>query len=216
MRNYTELDQFLPYVLRDCPNVPRDVALMDIREAAIEFCIRTRYWREEIVPQQTVPSTAVTEYEIFTQAPDSRPVAVFSLQADGVPLSPMTEDELDRNHSNWRMAIGMPTGFVVPVPEWVRPFPIAANKVVTLTGKVAVAPTRTGNYVPSAIFDNYAGTIASMAKARLMKIPGKPWTNLEVAAFELEMSHQALDVAISETSRNFATAPKRRVKPVWF
>jgi len=216
MREYVLLETLLPKVLRDCPNVPRDVALHDIRQAAIKFCSKTRMWREDLVPQQTVADATVTEYEIFTLAPGSRPVAILSIQADGIPLEPKTEDELDRGESNWRAIEGMPSKFTAPSASWIRPIPIASSKVVTITGKVAVAPQQDGLYLLDDIAEIYGEAIASIAKGTLMMIPGKPWTNSELAVFHIGLGESAMSEATAHASRNFSAAPKRRVKPVWY
>lgn len=216
MLEYVNLDQLLPMVLRDCPNVPRAVALFEIRQATIKFCRESRCWREDIVPFNTDPNVAITQYEFFTQAPESRPVYVLSLQADGKNLEPRTEDELDRTDNNWRARAGQPSGFIAVSPAWVRPFPIASSQSVRITGKAVVAPEAAGNFVLKDVFDDYAPSIASLAKGSLMKMPGKPWSNEKLSVFETSIGESAISGAKAQASRNFSAAPKRRVKAHYF
>lgn len=215
MRTYVLLTELLPLVLRDCPNVPRGVALHEIRTAAIRFCIATRFWREDIVPQTTLVDITVTEYELFCLAPETRPVATLSLQADGRPLQPMAEDELDRTESSWRIKEGNPTQFISPSAAWVRPIPITTSTAVVLTGKIAVAPTQDGNYLLDDLYEIHGNAIASLAKSALLLMPGKPWSNPELAVYFAQIGDTAMSVATSDASRNFSAAPKRRVKPCW-
>lgn len=216
MRTYVLIKELLPLVFRDCPHVPQQVALHELRQAAIRFCTKTRFWREDVVPLQTLTSTATTEYEVFCLAPDTRPVATISLQADGRPLEPRTEDELDRNESNWRAKEGQPTQFVSPSAAWVRPIPISTSKAVTLTGKIAVAPTQDGQYLLDDLYQSHGESIAAMAKNTLMLMPGKPWSNPDMAVYFGRLGDDAMSDALATASRNFSAAPKRRVKPHWF
>lgn len=212
VREYVTLDQLLPLVLPDCPNVPRGLAMSHIRKAAIRFCIDSRFWREEIVAINTVASQP--EYEVFCQAPEARVVVVLSLQVDGRPVTPRIEEEMDREVPRWRTATGRPAQFITPSESWVRltPIPIEAH---ALTGRAVMAPTATGNYLLKDLFNNHADTLASLAKATLLKMPDKPWSNPAMADYEERAGRSGIDTAKSQASRNFAAAPKRRTKPVW-
>lgn len=211
-REYVTLDQLLPLVLPDCPNVPRGLALSHIRKAAIRFCIESRYWREELVQISTVPDQP--EYEVFCQAPEARVVFVLSLQVAGEPMTARTEEELDREAPRWRVATGRPGQFITPAESWIRltPLPIEA---LALTGRAVLAPTATGNYLLKDLFNNHADAIASLAKATLLKMPEKPWSNPNMANYEEGLGLRGIDTAKSQAARNFAAAPKRRTKPVW-
>lgn len=211
-REYVTLDQLLPLVLPDCPNVPRGLALSHIRKAAILFCIESRFWREEIVPINTVPNQP--EYELFCQAPEARVVFVLSLQAGGQPLDARTEEDLDREVPRWRTVTGGPGEFVTPAESWIRLTPIPID-VHVLTGRAVMAPTATGNYLLKDLFNNHSDTIASLAKATLLKMPDKPWTNPNMAAYEADLGQVGIDRAKSQAARNYAAAPRRRNKPVW-
>lgn len=216
MREYVLIESLLPLVFRDCPSVPREVALHELREAAIEFCTKTRYWREEIAPIQTSTDADVFEYEVNCLAPDTRPVATLTLLADGEALDPRFEDDLDKNQRDWRAAEGRPRFFTAPGAAWVRPVPAPRNDVMTLTGTVAVAPTRDGRYLLSDITDAHSNTLASMAKAKLLMIPGKPWTNPELAIFNATIAERAMKSAATDAAARFSSRPSRRTRPVFF
>lgn len=210
MQTYTTLDNFLPLVMRDCPNVPRDVAIHEIREATIEFCRETRCWREDLALKNTAGNTTTKEYEMTVSAnSESRITAFLSIRAANQPLSAMQEDELDRREPSWRtMTATVPTAFVPTGSAYIRPYPTPST-VVALEGKAAVTPTRTGTKISTDVFNDYAPAIASLAKARLMKMPGKPWTNPDMAAYEQQMADQAIDRTSSAYSRNFSTQARR-------
>lgn len=216
MRTYRLIEDLLPMVLRDCPQVPREVVMHELRTACIAFCRKTRYWREDIVPVMTQMDATIQEYEVFSLAPECVPIATLSLQADGRPLEPVSEDELDRSESNWRTKEGRPSQFISTSAAWVRPIPIATTAVVKLTGKIAVAPARDGNYIIDDLFESYGDAISSLAKNSLMLMPGKPWTNAEMAVYHLQVADFASSEATATASRNFSAAPKRRCKALWY
>lgn len=215
-RSYIKIENLLPDLLRDCPGVPRAVALHELRMAAIQFCIETRFWRENIVPIQTQMNIEVTEYEVFCLAPETQVVSMITLQADGRPLEAHTEDNLDRNETGWRSLTGVPKRFIAPSAAWIRPFPIAVDAVVTLTGKIAVAPTPTGNFLLDDLYNLHGSDIASLAKSRLMLMPNKPWSNENLAIYYGGMASRGQVKATTTASKNFSAAPQRGTKANWF
>lgn len=216
MREYVLIEELLPLVFRDCPSVPREVALHELREAAIAFCTRTRYWREDLSPIQTSTDTDVFEYEVNCLAPDTRPVATMTLLADGKSLEARFEDDLDTSVRDWRTATGLPRFFTAPGSAWVRPVPAPRDSVMTLTGKIAVAPTRDGRFLLSDIVDAHSSTLAAMAKSTLMMMPGKPWTNPELSVFNAEIAERAMKSAATDAAARFSSRPSRRTRPVFF
>lgn len=216
MRSYVLMEGLLPLVLRDCQSVPRGVALHEIREAAIIFCTKTRYWREDIVPVVTTADPEVTEYEIFCLAPGSRPVATLRLQVNGEPITAVSEYELDNRVPRWREETGIPRQFCPVSAAWIRLVPQPVENTYTLTGKIAVAPTKDGKYLLSDIVENHSETLAGLAKSRLMMIPNKPWSNPEQAVYHANLAESAMNTAGFDAVQNFGKRPNRRVTARFF
>lgn len=164
------LPEVLPYV-HDCPQI---VALIAIRNAAIEFCERTGYWQVDLAAIDVVAD--IGTYTMVTPT-DTRIVEELGVWYSSILLPPKSNDELTRLYRgmDWRVLVGAPAFYTSSMAAELRlvPAPVAA-----LTGGISIratlAPTRAAAGVDSMIYEKQLDTIARGARARLLSMPGQP------------------------------------------
>lgn len=166
-------DEFLPEVTPFVDNVPEFVASNAVRNACIEFCEKTRYWQQELLPFNSV--VGQPNYAIATPG-DTIFVDAMETWCDGNLLIPKAPEELTRifRTMDWRSQPGNPIYIsriiqsevlLVPVPQMVN----------IITMRIALAPSRASTTVNSEIFQHYAEYIAFGARARLYDTPNQPY-----------------------------------------
>jgi hypothetical protein len=165
----------------DVPDCPEPLALNAIRNAAIDFCTQTLWLQEDYgvvaVTAATLPFTLVP--------PAGLSVAQIMVGVmNGIPLVSTTIDELDSRVLGWRDARQQPRAYFQPAPGVIDFYPRpAGTDSHDVFLRVAYAPTRTSTSVTDRLYDDYVEDIAAGAIARLMAIPGRPWTNAEAGKY---------------------------------
>lgn len=130
-------------------------------------------------------------------------------------LEPISPDDLDTEfgttdfgQSLWRTDVRLPTrwyfaddntvGLVMP--------PDAGGN---LRIEVALKPTRVSTSFPAVIFERYIEVVAHGAKARLLRIPKKPYTDFKLALWYNQEFDAAVGEAMISTARGETRAPLR-------
>lgn len=194
----TAIASFRQKVLREvtgCPNFLIDEVVID---TLIEFCEDTSYWQEDLA-DHTIIKTIHT-YSIIAPT-DALIVNITSVQDDGTPVNPKTEDQLDREwprfssqslfyshgsqtSSPWRTIVAdTATYYYLPDIEHIRLVGIpTTNKVNKLTIRASLKPTYGATVVGDVLFNEFYEDIAYGAKARLFEMADKDWANPGKAA----------------------------------
>jgi len=200
-----ELTEFLPYVLPFAAACPEPTAEKYIREAAIEFCQRTRVWRE-------IDSFPVTGHELETACapPHSELFEIERAWLDGVALTPVSMGEvafmLDEHGG------GQPAYITQSTPNSIRVLPRGPGK---LRISMFLKPSLDAEVLPSFLFDQYAKVIGEGALAQICLLPNQPFTSPDYAMMFAGRFNAACD-------RNFAVNLKGqqrgrvRTKPSFF
>jgi hypothetical protein len=179
-------DQFFPEVLpyvRDCPEF---VAINAIRNACIEFCDKSLYWREVLNP-----ITLVVGQSTYPLDPVSNGATVAQIVSASIGISSLmsgNEEKLSQTiGADWRSRIGPVAYFVqddldnvvlAQVPDGSQSDPL----IIT----AAIRPERTATKVDKELFDRYAEIIGFGARARLHDTPGQPYSD-DTAAKKFRM-----------------------------
>lgn len=187
----TPFTDFLSYVLPSAPSVPEPLAIQALRNAAIEFCERTRSWRYVVELSLTGD-----EYELMPVPAQS---SLFEIEAAwfrtandnlwGDKLARVSFADIDPNLLP--VAGDTPTG---APPEYISQkdrdtviiFPIAHG---TLRISMFLTPSQTAEDTEDFLFEKYAKQIADGALASILMTPGQPYTNAELGAIK----HQLFD-----------------------
>lgn len=178
----TAFEDFLPEVNTLCPTVGEAVAVNAIRNAAIEFCVRTHIWREDLDPTTIIEG----EPHYFLDMPEGarmvQPIHAFVEQQHVYFRSP---EELRRvfGWTNWREATGEPIFITRDVQDdCVRLVPIPqSTKPGALRVYAALAPTREATGVPCWLHERYLEHIARGAAARIYAQPGQSYSSAQLA-----------------------------------
>lgn len=206
------LDRFLPMVLPHCRGVPEVLATRNLRLAAIEFCERTRCWRQTSTIPITVDGQGIA-------APSYAAIHVIERATweDGTDLTPVQFDSVDERDE--AEATGQPPDRITQATyNTVRVLPFATGdltlslflKPVNGEQFAAGAPPRDAlDVIPDFLWTMHAEAIASGATGRLMLQPNKPWTAPEIGMAHLQRFETAMDRHFAASLRGQHRAPPR-------
>lgn len=168
-----KFEDMLNDVLPDVPGCTNELAINALRNAAIELYTKSWIYTQACDPQQTVIGVADYDLDIFT---NYKNIGIVSAQIDDAKLIPIGVTSLNRSNLRWQDDTGTPTNYLAYDYMSVRLYPIP-DKVATLHTTVALTPTKTATGIEDFIYDLYSEQLAAGAKARLMLIPNKPYTD---------------------------------------
>lgn len=198
-----DLDAFLPGILPFAPGCATPTAHFGIRQAAIEFCERTRLWRSEdefdvtLEGCEAVMSPGGSEILEFEKA-------LFNDQ----PLIPKTTAWLDANENGWRSGTqtGRPRYITQTAPDTVTLVPKEAGR---LKMYLWLKPAQDCTELPDFLAGNYRETIAFGALSRILIIPNQSFTNVEMAGAFSQMFENRLGGQSTKGSIGQQRAPLR-------
>lgn len=211
------LDVFLPLVMPYVMGAPEIIVERHIRMAIIEFCERTRCWRQILDLPVThqgrciipMPYATVHEFE-FAEWTDG--------SSGAAPLCPTQFSDVDGS-------IEIDTG---GPPQWItqtEPGTLMLFPPVS-TGKVRVsaflkprseerfslkdgAAKDAFNVAPRFIFDQFSDIIASGAISRILRLPKQSFTDPKMSAFYLARFEAGMDRNFSANVTGQQRAPRR-------
>jgi hypothetical protein len=194
---YTDLfDEVMP----ELPGAQVPMVTNAIRNSVIAFCNGSDIWRQWLDPIDVVAGN--NTYDIATDAGTDL-VTLLSVKFDAHTLSPRNEDALNHWHSRWRTELRRPQHYMM---QDQNSFIVACVPPDNLPGglllSVSLQPARTSTSFPAWIYGQYWEGITAGAKARMMKMPEKPWSNPQAAAmyqasFDAETATARTDAARS-------------------
>ena len=206
-----KIEDFLPFVLPFCRGASDLAAMVEIRNAAIDFCARTKCWQERL------PAVGVRagKREISLQLGDGQQVVeIMDVFYRGVPLTPADEDAL-RSAGVRPDDTGTPQFYAAPRFDEIELTPIPnATLSSALQVRVAIAPTHEATEVADPLFTRFARDIGNGAVARL-HMYDEDWCDRAKAAvhsglYEVEVARMTTKVAKSNVRAH------RSVKAHWF
>ena len=197
---------FLLYILPGVSGCPDFTAERAIRDACIEFCIKTDLWIAEPDQLQVVPN--VTEYDLSAPS-GAEPNHILSLSRVGVSLEPMRyRDAFMMNASTTSSA---PTyyGQRDNTSLLIGPKPTASERLDLL---ISLKPSSTSSSLPDTIGQENRETIAAGALYRLQMLPGQPWSNGGAAGTNKSIFDRGIVSAMRQSHYGFSGA-NLTVKP---
>jgi hypothetical protein len=174
----TNWEKFYPYVQPYVPGCPEVVIDTHVQEAAEEFCARSEVWRADLETIKIVGGTA--DYEL--DAPTGALIEnVLLLRVEGRPLTQVHDGNFTPTVLPTGAPVtGRPSMFSILGDTSVRLYPTPDVKY-NMEGLVVLKPSLRSSGVEDFIFNTHGRSIAIGAVARLAGIPGKEWTNPDVA-----------------------------------
>jgi hypothetical protein len=208
-----KVKDFTPYVLPDVMGCPAPLLRQAIVAAAQEFCRDTLSWSEL---QEAIPLVdGVPEYEL--DIPSQAMVASVRAVWCGVRrLRPVSMDGISTVLPNWQTATGSePVLFnMAQTRGTLRVFPSPANTTgQALAVLTAFQPTMRATSLPDFLGDMHMEVIASGAKARLMAMSGKAWSNPNLAGvhkglFTIGMDDARISEEHGRVAGSISVAPR--------
>jgi hypothetical protein len=170
-----EFDLILPHIMANAPGCAVPMAERYIREAAIEFCTRTKLWRYEDDFDVTG-----TDAEAIMAPYGACVLDIERALFDGQPLEPKTTAWLDENALGWRTGdlTGTPRYLTQTEPNTIRLVPAGAGHVHLYLWLV---PSQEAEDLPDFIVDQHTLTIAHGALGNILAIPNQAFTDREMA-----------------------------------
>ena len=203
-------ETIFPEITTYAPNCPEPTVLEAVRDACYEFCTFTLFVTEEIDPISLIPN--VNSYQIDCPRGGYEIIQVAGdLFIGGRALPAIDPAKLDRKYAalNWRTLTGdMPECFaqfkrdeitLVPVPS--------STPVEVLTGRVALAPTRTSTRVDASLLSLYRTELAAGALRKICSIPDQPFSNPDMALFYGRVFSAAKGAGAARVRNSFNSAP---------
>jgi hypothetical protein len=190
----TAWESFFRHVQPHLPGCPEVVIENHLRDAAIDFCERSEVWRYSTAEEFTV--AGVSDY--FVGTPSGAILEnVVSLHVDGFLVA--QSSELYARH-NPTVPQGSPRSFSLFEDRQVRFFP-TPDKAYPFAATVVLKPKLSASGVENFIFETHGKTIACGAIASLAVIPGKEWTNPELASYYQNKFLRSVDDAKGRDTR---------------
>jgi hypothetical protein len=169
------LDAFAASIKVYAPGCADPTMYFGIRQAAIEFCERTRLWRFDDEFQVSFDDAEGISAPYGAEIHEMEAVSF-----NGQPLEPKTTSWLDEHMRGWRTAgqvTGVPNYFTQTEPDTIRLVPFMAG---TLGLHLWLKPTQDADQLPDWMVDQHRETIAHGALARILLIPNQSFTNPEM------------------------------------
>jgi hypothetical protein len=204
--------EFLPWVLPDVKDCPPVIARSSVRDAAIEFCERSRAYRLKLDPIDVDANEPVIELEVPTETRILLPVRVVY---NGKPIDPVIPKGLDVTNPGWDSTIGDVFGYTMEDQSSIRLVLTPACSIVDgLNVELALKPSRAATAIDEEVFEKYVDEIASGAKWKLMSMADKQWTNATKAKEHKDRFDMACGDANVFAERGMTDAPMR-TRPIY-
>lgn len=187
-------EKLFPHVQPHLPGCPEVVMREHIRDATIDFCERSEVWTYKGEPFQT--QAGVSDYFVDVRS-GSLLENLVSVRVDGF-LVPRVSELYPRSAAV--EPNGTPNRYAMFEDQQVRFFP-TPDKVYEVRTLAVLKPSLTARGMESFIFETHGRTIACGAIASLAKIPGKEWTDFELATYHEQKFFRGADDAKGRDTR---------------
>jgi hypothetical protein len=200
------LTDFLPEVMQYVPDVPEFVAINSLRNAAIEFCEKTR-----VLQLSLAPITLQNDKANYTMQvpPGIKFVDLVDAYIDDRLIIPKSSEELSRIYraTDWRLLKGS-TAYVTrvtyPEIQLVPYLETVSGEVLRI--RASVAPTRDATEVPETLYEEFVEQISYGARGRLYGTPKQSYTDKTLAREYLMMFRSAIGEAKTRVNRGLTRA----------
>lgn len=197
---------YIPSIHIHVAHCPQPVMLDKLREAAKAFCTDSKIWQETLDGVYVSTSERAIEVE---HPEGTRVIAPLDCYFGTDPLVATTPHKLAQHYSeNWREESGQPKYITMDSPDIIRLCPHPETDG-TLTPRAVLAPTLDSTEGPGWLYEDYRDALVHGALARLMVLPGNPWTNPQLAEYHGERFKFHVGQAFARQSRGFVSAPLR-------
>ncbi len=165
-------DQFFPALMVDLPGCPQPVVTHALKRAAQDFFRQTLLWRIWLEPMRTANN--INEYELEVE-PHTELVRIERATLDGRPIVISTAASMP---TDWKTnPLGIEDCIFCADGKSFTLIPYKDGGLVLLI-EASLRPSDSAVGIEDCLFDLYSETIAHGAKARLLRQPAKPYSDL--------------------------------------
>lgn len=173
-----------------------------IRQAAIEFCQRTRLWRDE----DEFKTSDSLDYEPMVVPHGAVIFEIESARFNGYPLEVITKRWLEDHVPRWREQTSSQAKWITQSqPNTIRLVPAAAG---TVHLDLFLQPSNDADQLPDFMIDHYSRVLADGALAELYAMPGD-FQNPGLAGFHSQRFNESLDGLFDSHATGQQAAPVR-------
>lgn len=171
----------LKAVQADVPGCPGPYVYSAIAKTARDLCDKAGIWKYQ---SQTANMADGTSEITLTIPATADLVSVEYILFDSAELIQTSERELSSWDEDWRTAEGDPTHFYTKMPsDKVRLYPIPNRTVSSaFQYELTLKPKLTATSLDDWMCEQFGETIQAGAVYELLVMPGRPWSNPELAA----------------------------------
>jgi len=195
------------------PKCPTVALISYTRDAAIKFCEKSRYWREDLTAMNAVASQAA--YTASPPSSESVVVDVVTVRHNGISLEQTSEAYLDSLYSDWRDdTASQADGWFATARDNISLYkaPSAAG-TANIELKAVLKPSKTATTLAQPLYDHYLEEIAAGAKATLLAMPDMPWSNPGEVAYYKDIFDKAIADAKITAAKGYNRTPLRTRPP---
>lgn len=188
---------FGPYVLPYVIGCPYPTLELQVKLAAIEFCEKTKCWVKPLEPAQTYGQHLL---EVDASYERARIVDIQRVQVGGVawPI-------VDPADGIWRAQADDGRAFCFPATSGVMIYPLQPNGTSVVV-TASLVPTLDATSLDASMYEHIEA-IANGAIAKIMRIPGQPFTG-DAGTFEA-MFREGIRSESSRLARGNIAAAQR-------
>jgi hypothetical protein len=197
----TTYDSLFPYIMIDCEGAPAPIVTAMINKAARELCLKSSCWFEW---DEFALESGVDEYQVSAPSASAVVRAVKYVGIGNKAVLPETEQTIYAYKRYLLDSYGEPIVFYMLNDMTIKMLPIPgdAQAGVVVKVKTAFVPALDATSIPAEYIERFSETLIAGAKANLLNIPGKTWTNpglasVNQAAFEKGVSEARIEVEMS-------------------
>lgn len=214
-------DDFFPELRLDVTEAALPIARQALQEATRKFCRRTQVWQET----KTLSLQANQEKYLVPVPENARlqDIIYFSRKTEGtsdpveysdLTIYKATQPDLDYESRGWRNRTSdkAVVSFWGILPDQEHLFITPIPTIMYADGirfTTVIYPGQNAVEVPDLLYEEYSEDIAAGAAARILSIPGKPWTDLDAAKFRQSQFNRAINVAWNKTH---STRPRTKFR----
>lgn len=163
--------RFVTTVLRDVPGCPNSLIKEEVLSSAIEFCEKSGIYTTKL--EESV-------YKDDESLTITMPTDTCLVEINKIVVGEVTTYEIDND------------GTTID-------FDGEANLDYDMNVYVSMKPLRSATALPDILYNNWYQSIAAGAKAKLMFMPEKPWTNPQLASVHASIFDTGVKEAMRKT-----------------
>lgn len=201
----TLINRISPYV----PGCPFPTIVQHIRDAAIDVCERTLYWRYKLPNIRLTPGV----YDYVYETPANTAIhAILTAYVNGRPLYTSTIEDLqahfphfldydsDKRGTPQRLfQINFCSFGVMPIPDDTEPYELQLV--------VALKPSRSAWGMDDYVLEELESSIVDSTLSTLLHIPERAWSNDRLAVFYAQQTQRKISERRARANLGNSRAP---------